>query len=65
GRWAGARRGLVFGGTLVLANTAQALGPLAGARLYALSPAGPLLLASGLAALIALLAWSLRNRASR
>jgi len=65
GRWAGARRGLVFGGTLVLANTAQALGPLAGARLYALSPAGPLLLASGLAALTALLAWSLRNRASR
>lgn len=64
GRWAGARRGLVFGSTLVLANAAQALGPLAGARLYALNPAGPLLLAFGLAALIGLLAWGLRTRAS-
>ncbi|MFH1609579.1 MAG: MFS transporter, partial [Candidatus Bipolaricaulota bacterium] len=62
GRWAGARRGLVFGSTLVLANAAQALGPLAGARLYALNPAGPLLLAAGLAAVIGLLAWALRAR---
>jgi MFS family permease len=65
GRWAGARRGLVFGGTLVLANAAQALGPLAGARLYALNPAGPLLLTAGLAAAIGLIAWSLRSREPR
>jgi len=65
GRWAGARRGLVFGSTLVLANAAQALGPLAGARLYGMNPAGPLLLAAGLAALIGLLAWRLRSRTSR
>lgn len=56
GWWAGARRGFVFGSTLVLANAAQALGPLAGARLYALNPAGPLLLAGGLAAVIGVLA---------
>lgn len=65
GRWAGARRGLVFGSTLVLANAAQALGPLAGARLYALNPAGPLLLGAGLAAVVGLLAWALRSRTSR
>lgn len=65
GRWAGARRGLVFGGTLVLANAAQALGPLAGARLYALNPAGPVWLAAGLAAVIGLAAWALRQRVPR
>lgn len=65
GRAAGARRGLVFGGTLVLVTGAQALGPLAGARLYALSPAGPLLLGGGLAALVGVVVWAIgaRNRA--
>ncbi len=56
GREAGPRRGAVFGTTLVLANGAQALGPLAGSALYNLRPQCPLIVAGGLAAALALLA---------
>ena len=62
GRWGGARRGVVFGGTLVLVNAAQAVGPLAGARLYALRPDGPLLLGAGLYALAGIAVGLWRGR---
>ncbi|MGD9840924.1 MAG: MFS transporter [Candidatus Bipolaricaulis sp.] len=62
GRWGGARRGVVFGGTLVLVNAAQAVGALAGARLYALRPDGPLLLGAGLYALAGIAVGLWRGR---
>ena len=56
------RRGTVFAGTLVLASLAEALGPLAGARLYALAPQGPIWLAMGLASILGGLAWMKRGK---